>query len=141
MNGLGAIEWLARMGFLVKGVLYIVIGALALQVAAGAGGRLTGSRGALTSVLGQPFGRTLLLVAAIGLLGYAAWRVLQGLFAVAGWSRDPSEAGTTTSSLRTLAEQPGALGGWLLAVTAAGFVAYGFFEIIHARYLHIQRVR
>ncbi|HYM80749.1 MAG TPA: DUF1206 domain-containing protein, partial [Candidatus Limnocylindria bacterium] len=80
MNGFGAIAWLARVGFLVKGVLYMVIGALALQVAARAGGRVTGTRGALTTVLGQPFGRTLLLVAAIGLLGYAAWRVLQGLF-------------------------------------------------------------
>jgi Domain of Unknown Function (DUF1206) len=80
MNGFGAIERLARVGFLVKGVLYVVIGALALQVAARAGGRVTGTRGALTAVLGQPFGRTLLLVAAIGLLGHAAWRVLQGLF-------------------------------------------------------------
>jgi hypothetical protein len=26
-------------------------------------------------------------------------------------------------------------------VAAAGFVAYGFYEIIHARYLHIRRVR
>ena len=42
------------MGFLVKGVLYMVIGALALQVAANAGGRVTGTRGALTTVLGQP---------------------------------------------------------------------------------------
>jgi hypothetical protein len=33
------------------------------------------------------------------------------------------------------------LGRWLLGVTAAGFVAYGFYEIIHARYLHIRRVR
>ena len=57
------------------------------------------------------------------------------------WSRDPSEVGTTASSLGTLAEQPGALGRWLVGVTAAGFVAYGFYEIIHARYLHIRRVR
>ena len=80
MNGFGAIKWLARVGFLVKGVLYMVIGALALQVAAKAGGRVTGTRGALTTVLGQPFGRTLLLVVVVGLLGYAAWRILQGLF-------------------------------------------------------------
>jgi hypothetical protein len=80
MKGFGAIEWLARGGCLVKGVLYMVIGALALQVAAKAGGRVTGTRGALTAVLGQQFGRTLLLVAIIGFLGYAAWRVLQGLF-------------------------------------------------------------
>jgi hypothetical protein len=73
------LELLARTGFLVKGVLYIVIGVLSLQVAMGLGGRVTGTRGALTTVLGQPFGRTLLLIAAIGLFGYAAWRVLQGL--------------------------------------------------------------
>src|SRR4029434_8648379 len=79
-NGLGEIKWVARVGFLVKGVLYMVIGALALQVAAKAGGRVTGTRGALTTVLGQPFGRALLLVAALGLFGYAAWRVLQGFF-------------------------------------------------------------
>ena len=39
MNGFGAIEWLARVGFLVKGVLYIVVGALA-SMAARAGGRV-----------------------------------------------------------------------------------------------------
>ena len=33
-----------------------------------------------TTVLGQPFGRTLLLVVVVGLLGYAASRILQGLF-------------------------------------------------------------
>src|SRR3712207_4685367 len=80
MNGFGVIEGLARAGFLVKGVLYVVVGVLALQVATRSGGRVTGTGGALTTVLAQPFGRTLLLVIAIGLFGYAAWRVLQGLF-------------------------------------------------------------
>ena len=267
MDGFGVIERLARVGFLVKGVLYMVIGAMALQVAARAGGRVTGVRGAFTIVLRQPFGRTLLLVAAIGLVGYAVWRVVQGLMdpdrlgrdwrglairasfvargivhaalgrqayrlyrglsgpsgtgereaaseafqwplgdwlvvlaglgligfavhqvyaaitcrlernlnvnelrreagewavglsrfgmaaravvfallgwaiVVAGWTRDPSKVGTTASSLRTLAGQPGGLGRWLFGVTAAGFVAYGFYQIIHARYLHIRRVR
>ena len=32
MTGFGAIEWLARGGFLVKGVLYMVVGALALTI-------------------------------------------------------------------------------------------------------------
>jgi hypothetical protein len=30
MNGFGAIGWLARMGFLVRGVLYMVVDALAM---------------------------------------------------------------------------------------------------------------
>jgi len=76
MKAFDAIERLARVGFLVKGLLYIVIGALALQVATRAGGRVTGTRGALVTVLRQPFGHTLVLVVALGLVGYAAWRIL-----------------------------------------------------------------
>jgi hypothetical protein len=60
---------------------------------------------------------------------------------VAGWFRDASEVGTTASSFRILAAQPGGLGRWLLGVTAAGFVAYGLYQIIHARYLHIRLKR
>ncbi len=84
---------------------------------------------------------------AVGLsrFGVAARAVVFALFGwaivVAGWSRDPSKVGTTASSLRALAGQPGPLGRWLMGVTAAGFVAYGFYQIIHARYLHIRRVR
>ena len=60
---------------------------------------------------------------------------------IAGWSRDASEVGTMASALRTLAGQPGALGRWLAGVTGAGFMAYGVYEMFHARYLHIRRVR
>ena len=266
MAASAALELLARVGFVVKGALYMIVGVLALQVAISAGGRITGTSGALLSVIQQPFGRTLLLGAAAGLLGYAAWRILQGLldsdrlghdwsgvamrvsfvirgavygglglqavrlyrgisspadtgerqvarealewplgdwllviigliligvaaqqmhaayhcrlehgldvnrlrreaghwavtvsrFGVAaravvfaligstiitsGWSRDPSEVGTLASTLQTLAGQPGLLGRWLFGAIAAGFVAYGFYSVIHARYLHIRRV-
>ena len=58
----------------------------------------------------------------------------------AGWSRNAGEVGTTASSLRTLAEQPGDVGTWLLGITAAGLIAYGFYEIVHARYLRIRRL-
>jgi hypothetical protein len=265
MIDLTALAPLARAGFLIKGILYLVIGTLALQVAAETGGgRVTGTRGALLSVLGQPFGRLLLLVAAIGLFGYAAWRVVQGILdpercgrdwkglgmrigfvargvmhaalgwqalrlyrglsasggssertvarellawplgdwvlvlaglglivfslwqiyaafsgqlepgldvaglrrdagewavhvsrfglaaraivfivlgwgvVAAGWLRDVSEVDTTASSMRTLGAQPGTLGQWLLGLAAAGFIAYGFYQIVHARYLRIR---
>ena len=68
------LEFLARMGFLVKGALYMIIGTLALQAAIGFGGKLTGTNGALITVLLQPFGRVMLLIAAVGLFGYAMWR-------------------------------------------------------------------
>jgi hypothetical protein len=264
--GLSALLPIARTGFLVKGILYAVIGVLALQLALREGGRVTGTRGALTLVLGQPFGRILLLIAAIGLVGYAAWRVLQGVidtdrhgngwkglwlrsgyvirgllhlglsvqafrlyrglgggsenaqnkataellrwpfgdfvvvlvglgligfaiqqawsayvgklepgfdvtqlrqdagkwavvasrfgiaaravvFALLGWSavvggfeRDASEVDSTAGSLGTLASQPGALGRWLLGAVAVGFIAYGLYQMVHARYLRIQPI-
>lgn len=73
-----ALRVLARAGCASKGFLYVIVGVLALEVAAGMGGRVTGTRGALLTVLQQPFGRILILIIAIGLLGHGLWRVLQG---------------------------------------------------------------
>ena len=58
----------------------MVIGALAFQVAAKTGGRVTGTRGALNERPRTTIRPYLLLVVVVGLLGYAAWRILQGLF-------------------------------------------------------------
>src|SRR6186997_1335734 len=75
-----SLDLLARLGYSAKGVLYGVVGLLAFQAAIGAGGRITDSDGALRAIMRQPFGHTLLLVLAIGLFGYAAWRTLEGIF-------------------------------------------------------------
>jgi hypothetical protein len=73
------IERLARVGFAAKAVLYFVVGVLALRAALGDGGGTTGSRGALTTLLGQQFGPVILVVIAAGLFGYAAWRITEAL--------------------------------------------------------------
>ncbi len=72
------IERTARLGFAAKALLYVVIGILALQAARGAGGRTTGSSGALVELLDKPFGRILLVLMGLGLMGYATWRVVEG---------------------------------------------------------------
>ena len=69
------VERFARAGYAAKGVVYLLIGVLALQAAAGAGGQTTGASGVLRILLRQPFGRVLLGLVAIGLAGYAAWRL------------------------------------------------------------------
>lgn len=73
------IERLARAGYLAKGVVYLLIGILALQAAAGAGGRTTGSAGVFQVLLRQPLGGWLLGLMAVGLAGYAAWRMVCAL--------------------------------------------------------------
>jgi Domain of Unknown Function (DUF1206) len=73
--------WVApvvRLGYLAKGLIYSLIGVLALRVAFGMrGGRLTDPSGILRTVLSQPFGEMLLAVIGIGIVGYAAYYIVE----------------------------------------------------------------
>jgi hypothetical protein len=73
------IEKGARFGHFTKGVLYGLIGALALQVSLGAGGQVAGGEEAARFVGHQPFGQVLLILIAVGLFGYAIWRLIEGV--------------------------------------------------------------
>ena len=86
------IETLARLGYASKALIYAIVGSLAVAAALNRGGRITDTRGALRVLLTQPLGNTLLWVVAVGLCGYALWRVLDGLF-------DPDRHGVTFSGL------------------------------------------
>lgn len=70
-------EWLARAGLVARGVIYAVIGILAIKLALGEGGKTTNQNGALQTIAKQPFGKGLLIIVAIGLAGYAIWRLLR----------------------------------------------------------------
>jgi hypothetical protein len=70
-------DWFARAGLVARGVVYGVIGILAVKLAVGSGGKTTNQQGALETIAQQPFGKALLIVVAIGLAGYAAWRLLR----------------------------------------------------------------
>ncbi len=67
---------LARGGLSARGVVYILIAALAAQIAAGRQGNTADQKGALQQVSEQPFGRVALILLALGFAGYAAWRLL-----------------------------------------------------------------
>lgn len=69
-------EWLARAGFVARGLIYCIIGVLAVKLALGVGGQATNQQGALQTVAHQPFGKVLLTLVAIGLGGYALWRLV-----------------------------------------------------------------
>jgi hypothetical protein len=70
-------EWLARAGLVARGVIYAIVGVLAIQVAAGSGGKTTDQQGALATIAKQSFGEVLLVLMAVGLAGYAIWRILR----------------------------------------------------------------
>jgi len=73
------LEGLARAGLATRGVLYLVIAALAVQVARGVGDERADKQGALRAVARQPLGRVLVLIMAIGLGGYALWRFVEAI--------------------------------------------------------------
>ena len=70
-------EWLARAGLVARGVIYAIIGVLAIKLALGDGGKTTNQNGALETIAKQPFGKALLILMAIGLAGYAIWRLVR----------------------------------------------------------------
>jgi hypothetical protein len=75
LAGSKPLGWLARGGLLARGLVYLVIGVLALKLALGDAGRAANQQGALQTIADRPFGKTLLILVAIGLAGYALWRL------------------------------------------------------------------
>ena len=69
---------LARFGYAAKGVVYGLVGAIAVK-AAMASGNAEGTTEALASLRGESGGRLVLLLIAAGLVGHVIWRVVQAL--------------------------------------------------------------
>jgi hypothetical protein len=107
---------LARLGYAAKGVVYLIIGWLAVQVAIGAGGKTTDQRGALQIINEQPFGRFLLALVIIGLIGFAIWCFLQTWF-------DPEGKGS---------DMKGIIGRLGYAITGISYaiLAFGAFQLV-----------
>lgn len=144
-------SWLARIGLTARGVVYLVMGWLAVLVATG-GKADVDQKGALTQVLGAPFGAALVWLLALGFAAYSLWRLSEAAFGVTG---APPGAGPRLESLAraigygafavtsvalldgsrgtqsgeqgqlagTVMSQPG--GRWLVALVGLGVMAVG----------------
>ncbi|GAP94304.1 DUF1206 domain-containing protein [Leptolyngbya sp. NIES-2104] len=88
-----AFEKLARLGYAAKGIVYFVVGLLAAQAAFGTGGQTTDTSGALQEIVAQPFGKFLLSLVTIGIVGYVLWRLVQAVL-------DPEGTGRTDGAKR-----------------------------------------
>jgi Domain of Unknown Function (DUF1206) len=149
---------LARWGLLSKGTLYVLIGAIAADVAIGGRGRLRDRNGALAATADLPLGEVLVGALAGGLLGYAIWRFLEavlgrplesgedlgwarrlgylglaawylGLFAVAVSALVGARAPSGQEDRLTARVLELPLGRWLVAAVGLGIVAAGAFNL------------
>ena len=80
----GVMSGLARVGFVARGIMYVLIGWIALQIAFGHSGQQADRSGALRLVAKTPFGSVTLWVLVIGFTGMALWRLSEAIWGAAG---------------------------------------------------------
>src|SRR5438105_3136080 len=87
------VQFLARFGYVVRGVIYLVPGVLALRLALGLQGAAMAPTGTIAMIGRQPFGHALLLVVLAGLVGYASWGLMRALLDPLGRGDSPQGLG------------------------------------------------
>src|SRR5512147_148808 len=85
-------EALTRIGYGTRGLIYITMGLLAVQVALGKGGALASPLGAIAKIGKQPAGMLLLWVVLLGLVSYSLWGLVRAFL-------DPLHKGTDMKGL------------------------------------------
>ena len=111
-----AIEKLARFGLSAKGAVYLILGVLTAMAAFNVGGQKAGQGDVLKFIYGQPFGKVLLSILAIGLIGYVIWRFVQAF-------RDPENEG---NDKKNIAKRAGYAGSGIIYA----FLAYEAIKLI-----------
>ena len=79
-----AAHGLARAGLIARGIIYILIGLVAVLVALGHSAREADQQGAIQLLAGKPYGLVALWLLAIGFVAYALWRLSEAAFGVTG---------------------------------------------------------
>jgi Domain of Unknown Function (DUF1206) len=114
LAGAKPLGWLARVGLVARGLVYLTIGVLAVKLALGEGGKAVNQQDALKTIAHQPFGKTLLILLAIGLAGYALWRLVRAAVGHGAEQRD--------SGLDRIAALDSGIAYAILCVTAVEIV-------------------
>jgi hypothetical protein len=112
---------LARLGFCARGLVYGIVGVIALQIAWGGSDRAQDASkdGALREIAERPMGGVLLGVLAVGMAGYALWRATE-----AAWGkRDEQDEAKRSAKRLGSASKAGFYG--LLTVSTVRFMTSG----------------
>ncbi|MFC1414069.1 DUF1206 domain-containing protein [Streptacidiphilus sp. N1-12] len=79
-----------RAGFVARGVVYVLIGVLAIEIAFGKGGAEADRQGALRQVAAQPFGLVMLWILVVGFACMTLWRASLAVFGEGGQKKTGS---------------------------------------------------
>ncbi|WP_344257018.1 DUF1206 domain-containing protein [Terrabacter carboxydivorans] len=148
-----ALETAARVGYAVNGVLHIVIGIIALQLAFGSKGKSADQSGALGSMADNGFGLFMLWVAVVAWLGLALWQVTEAIsggwdtsdrakaaakavvYLALSWTafkfasgKGTSSKSQTTDFTASLMKQPA--GQWLVALVGLAVIGVGVYHVV-----------
>ncbi|MFE9997064.1 DUF1206 domain-containing protein [Streptomyces avermitilis] len=77
-------EGAAKAGLVARGVIYVLVGVLAMRIAFGGSRHQADRTGALQEISSKPFGAVLLWALGAGVVGMAVWRLSEALFGAAG---------------------------------------------------------
>lgn len=156
----GWVPPVARMGYAAKGVVYLLVGGIAVKAASAAGG-VEGNTGALATLADSQGGRAALVLIAAGLLGHVVWRVVQALLdpehdktdakrvgmrafyalsafvygslALTAWQLSKGSAVRGNGHeiwVARLLDKP--MGTWLVMAAGLGVMAYGVHQVVKA---------
>ena len=145
------VEWGARLGYVANGLLHLLLGWLALQLAFGTRHAASDQSGAFNTLAGSGIGKVLLWVAAIGFLLLALWQLTDAAlqrkagaqikavgkfiaYAAMAWSAiavlrhaAKSSASQTTDITRSLMSKPG--GVVLVIAVGIAIAAIGIYHV------------
>jgi hypothetical protein len=153
----------ARFGYFAYGIVYIAMGVLALRAASGPGSP-RGAEGTITYILYRPFGKIVLIVIALGLIGYVVWRFVQAVInpeketiveRIGNLSSGLVYAGVCLYAFRiltgsgarrqgseqawtaTVMSQP--VGEWLVVLIGIGIIGSAFYQFYEALTAHFRK--
>ncbi|MQY03154.1 DUF1206 domain-containing protein [Actinomadura macrotermitis] len=155
-------HWFCRAGLAARGVIYLVVGWLALQIGLGdGGGAQADKKGAMQAIAEKPGGTVLLWLVVIGFFGLATWRFAEaafgqpvadghkatkrlasfgrGVFYTAGFIGmlgfvlgQGGQSGNAQSKSFTAKAMAEPGGRWLVLAVGLGFVGWGIGNIVGA---------
>ena len=148
-----AVETAARVGYAINGLMHLLIGYIAMQLAFGGSGDSADQTGALSQLASNGFGRFVLWVGVLGFLGLAILQIAEGVgsnketkdrlkaaakgivYLFLSWTAFTFARGDSSSSkdqtqdfTKTLMEQP--FGAVLVGIVGVVVIGVGIYHVI-----------